>query len=97
MWKAYLLAWHQGANELGQLYPEVRFCFRDLFLSPLLRTRLAKTLSYQAAKELREKIKQDVKKEERNSETKKSNPDENNDDQSDNDFEPPLFSPLGRK
>lgn len=89
MWKAYLLAWHQGANALGQLYPEVRFCFRDLFLSPLLRTRLAKTLSYQAAKELREKIKQDVKKEERNSETKTtSNPDENNDDdQSDNDFE----------
>ena len=64
MWNAYLLSWQQGANELGDLYPEVRFCFRDLFLSAFNRTRLAKTLSYRAARQLKERIKIEMKEQE---------------------------------
>jgi hypothetical protein len=61
MWQAYLLSWQEGADYYSPLYPEVRFCFRDQFLSGFQRSNLAKTLSYMAAKRLKEKIMQEEK------------------------------------
>jgi hypothetical protein len=58
VWKAYLSSWMEGADEYAALYPEVRFCFRDLFLSPLLRMKLLRVLTHEASKKVRAELQQ---------------------------------------
>ncbi|KAL3935194.1 MAG: hypothetical protein SGBAC_009236 [Bacillariaceae sp.] len=56
MWQAYLLSWKEGADHFAKLYPDVRFSFRDQFLDGFQRSALSKTLSYMAAKRLKQQI-----------------------------------------
>eukprot|EP00980_Cylindrotheca_fusiformis_P012745 scaffold3118_cov64-Cylindrotheca_fusiformis.AAC.3 len=61
MWEAYLRSWKDGADYYAPLYPEVRFHFRDHFLTYFQRTILSKTLSYMAAKRLKDEVAQEEK------------------------------------
>jgi hypothetical protein len=56
MWKAYLGAWNDGAEYFGAIYPEVRFCFRDSFLSLPIRIKVLKNLTYMSTKRVREEV-----------------------------------------
>lgn len=56
MWQAYLVSWKEGAEYYSPRYPEIRFSFRDQFLSGFQRSNVSKTLSYKAAKKLKEQI-----------------------------------------
>ncbi|KAG7359050.1 hypothetical protein IV203_015639 [Nitzschia inconspicua] len=59
LWKAYLWSWHEGAEYYGNLYPQVRFSFRDCFLQSHIKGMLYQTLAARAAKELKKKIDQE--------------------------------------
>lgn len=56
VWKAYMCSWMEGADYYGAIYPEVRFCFRDLFLSTFLRMKILRVLTHEASKKIRAEI-----------------------------------------
>jgi len=53
IWMGYLEGWMQGAEFFGRLYPEMRFSFRDAFLTFNLRVKVLQTLTHNAAKKVR--------------------------------------------
>ena len=56
IWIGYLEAWMKGADFFGRLYPEIRFSFRDAFLTPGLRLKLLRTLTHMATKRVRDEV-----------------------------------------
>lgn len=54
LWTRYLCAWMQGANELGDRFPEWRFSFRDHFLSAPTRGLVMANLAYWSKKKVDE-------------------------------------------
>ena len=59
MWMAYLKAWYEAAEYFGSRYPEIRFSFRDYFLTIGYRTNLMQNLTYWTTQRLREDITQE--------------------------------------
>ena len=56
IWTGYLDAWMKGADFFGRLYPEIRFSFRDAFLTSGLRLKLLRTLTHKASKRVRDEV-----------------------------------------
>lgn len=52
LWRGYVRSWMEGAEFFGKLYPEIRFSFRDLFLSVPMRTQVLKALMYRASMQI---------------------------------------------
>jgi hypothetical protein len=56
MWNKYLAMWQEGAEYYGRRHPEIRFSFRDLFLTTINRTLVLRHLSHQAALRARKEL-----------------------------------------
>jgi hypothetical protein len=54
IWNSYLQSWHDGAEQYGVLYPEVRFSFRDCFLDGAMINRVMRTLSFKAVDHIKQ-------------------------------------------
>ena len=52
IWFAYLESWQNAAEVYGRLYPEVRFSFRDAFLSTVQRGVVQRYLSAKVTQEI---------------------------------------------
>lgn len=62
IWAGYVLAWRDGAEKYGAIYPDLRFSMRDLFLNSSYLIKLSRVLSYRAAETLRKELEDPNKK-----------------------------------
>eukprot|EP00957_Ditylum_brightwellii_P087821 6687957-Ditylum_brightwellii.AAC.1 len=59
IWFQYVHCWKEAAEKYGKLYPELRFSFRDGFLSTFLKRSIVRHLSAVVAEEREKKKKEE--------------------------------------